>query len=602
MLAFRTFLSILCSCSLVSCSGDYLTCCTRAVRDRAYLNKTIAPSDYKCGQVYSPNISPAPNLEVTYGWCKSNCGGWGEKAPSVPAEKLAPLLQYTLPAVVFSMTVPRRLKIEIPSKLFNFQINTVSGLLLRLPVSLLSGAIIVILDTIIWVILIFSLAGPMLFGGLHEALVDYRIITRLDEVEDNRLVLQPNVSLERFAALRKKVAEEKIQIISALISGNLNQDIGDPRLSMKRILVDDLNVDKVEHTVVRLMGMMSSQPSFGSAVGGAVLFYVGSFIYNILDIQNKKGDTDTADGLAFGVWWMTIVHVSIVAGCSFASNNPNTAATLVGLPLNAEEGATNPPRPFTLGKKLYKFRDFFFKPVYPSVFQPVWMWQRGEQKMRWIRDTARPNFIRQVKLQHGALAALFSITIFLVFLPAFLAFIVEYLSPKVGLGCRSLTVLVYFCCQVELVIVQLLLTVRPTGLKGYTWNAKGLVSVWDWTWLVTMWVLALPTIAACCGAVFVTLGGTLMEIIGVYQSCICGISATAWFTADMENAVLFLASDTAGFRASARLWGWCGYAAVGFISGMCYVGYWYQRYLREKFADGVRGVKQYFVVQTTTAP
>jgi hypothetical protein len=75
---------------------------------------------------------------------------------------------------------------------------------------------------------------------------------------------------------------------------------------MKRILVDDLDKDKAEITVARLMGMMSSQPSFGSAAGGAVLFYVGSFIYNILDIQNKKGDTDTADGLAFGTWWMTM--------------------------------------------------------------------------------------------------------------------------------------------------------------------------------------------------------------------------------------------------------------------------------------------------------
>jgi hypothetical protein len=195
------------------------------------------------------------------------------------------------------------------------------------------------------------------------------------------------------------------------------------------------------------------------------------------------------------------------------------------------------------------------------------------------------------------LIALFSTTIFLVFLPAFLAFVVEYLSPKVGLGCRSLTVLVYFCCQAELVLVQLLLTAKPTNLKGYTWNAKGLVSAWDWAWLVTMWVLALPTIAAFGGAVFATLGGTLMEIIGAYQSCICGITTTAWFTADEENAVLFLASDTAGFRASARLWGWCGYAAAGFISGMCYIGYWYQRYLREKFADGVRGVKRHFVVQ-----
>jgi hypothetical protein len=51
-------------------------------------------------------------------------------------------------------------------------------------------------------------------------------LTHLDEVEDKRLALRPRVPHRQVAALHKQVAEEKVQIISALISGNLNLDIG----------------------------------------------------------------------------------------------------------------------------------------------------------------------------------------------------------------------------------------------------------------------------------------------------------------------------------------------------------------------------------------
>jgi hypothetical protein len=114
----------------------------------------------------------------------------------------------------------------------------------------------------------------------------------------------------------------------------------------------------------------------------------------------------------------------------------------------------------------------------------------------------------------------------------------------------------------------------------------------DKIWLAVTWFLTFATVIASIVAVFVTLGRTLMEVLGVYDSCICGITATAWFPASRRNAaVRFLASDTAGFRSSARLWGWCGFTAIIFMSVMCYLGYWYQRYLREKFIESVNTIK-----------
>jgi len=41
--------------------------------------------------------------------------------------------------------------------------------------------------------------------------------------------------------------------------------------------------------------------SFGSAVGAPVVFFLGAFVYNMVDIQARLGDNDTAHALAFGM-------------------------------------------------------------------------------------------------------------------------------------------------------------------------------------------------------------------------------------------------------------------------------------------------------------
>ena len=47
--------------------------------------------------------------------------------------------------------------------------------------------------------------------------------------------------------------------------------------------------------------LVSTRRSFGSAVGAPVVFFVGAFIYNMVDIQTRLGDNDTAHALAFGM-------------------------------------------------------------------------------------------------------------------------------------------------------------------------------------------------------------------------------------------------------------------------------------------------------------
>jgi hypothetical protein len=349
------------------------------------------------------------------------------------------------------------------------------------------------------------------------------------------------------------------------------------------------------------MAMMSSQPSFGSSVGVAVLFYSGSLIFTILDIQKKKGDNSSANALAFALWWMTIAQVSIIAGCLLACNNPNVAAMLTGLTPKAGEGKFTPSS--WVPKWVCRILNVVFKPVYPSVFQPVWIWQRGDQKMRWLRDTVawRENssrFREKVELRWWHWALLWASTVFLVLVPALLAFVVDYMSPKPGLGCRSLTVLVYFLSQLELTILTFIYYTRPADLRISPSQFLG-ERIRRWGWLLTFWLHIILGGLAVILALFTSVGGTLMEMIGVYDSYLCGISVTAWW-GDIDAGVMFLASDTQAFRTSARLRSRCGYAAVAFLVVMCYIAYLFQRDLRNKFKDAVNDIGQLQEQVTTT--
>lgn len=100
-----------------------------------------------------------------------------------------------------------------------------------------------------------------------------------------------------------------------------------------------------------------------------------------------------------------------------------------------------------------------------------------------------------------------------------LAFITSFNTPRVGLACRSLTHLLYFATQ----LIQMILWMyrnrvvldddnKPNTLVASIRNA----------------VFIFLTLLIGLLAAFVSVGGTLMQLIGVYRNCLCKVSAT-WF-------------------------------------------------------------------------
>ena len=422
---------------VVAGSGYSSQCCDLALRTSAYLNKSISQDSYRCGQVYNPTMAPAPPLLVPLSWCRQECSGIGLSAPNDIDAWASPLIQYILPAVIFSMTVPRRLVLEPPRWFFDFDLTHMRGLVKAL-FSLCVAGMIVTLDTVIWVFVIMLAPAPFIFSGLLEIVLDYRIIRNLMSSHTGQGEDHP-VGLDRG---------QRVELLTAVLAGNLGIEgvPADPQEELGKVLDIKTHPEEVQ---VRLGAMLACQYPFGAAVGAPILLYIGSFVYTLATIRNTDGDQKTARALAFGIWWMNIVHVSAISGCLLASNNPNTAAAIVKLRrikvgLQERLGYAN-GRSEMEDKIQARLEAWSRLPLsYKARYEAVWMWTRGKSKAGWLRRTSawkQQWFREKVELTPSGWVFLALVAFSLVFFPCALAFWIEFSTPAKGVGCRSLTIL-----------------------------------------------------------------------------------------------------------------------------------------------------------------
>lgn len=253
-----------------------------------YLNDTNSPLNLRCGQSFTDGLQAAPRVLISYDFCASECSGWRLSEFGEPVEWAAPILQYILPAVIFSMTIPRRHKLEVPDKLFDYKFDKWTNLA-YLILSILLAGIIVAVDTVVWVFVIFAGAGPMLVGGLHEAVLDRRIVIQLEKRNPERKSNRTYLS-----------EADKAELLLAVVSGNLDRIIGDPETRLRAVVglrpvgTADRTPSQISRSSTSLLSMMASQQSFGTIVGAPVLFYLGAFIYNVTGLKTNKGDNDTS--------------------------------------------------------------------------------------------------------------------------------------------------------------------------------------------------------------------------------------------------------------------------------------------------------------------
>lgn len=591
-------------------------CCQIALNESAFtpalngLRKAIPIESYKCGQQFNKSISSVPEVFVNYTYCSTRCSGWGLSEWSKPAQWAAPLVQFILPSLVFSIVIPRQQRIEL-GKLACIEFPIVQqqtwirwilqflNLIIFAIQSTLLLPLVFLVDNIVWMIIVISGAGPMLIGGLHEAVLDSRLIGYM------RSQRQSGGGLN---------TQDKIKLLTALVSGNLMLDIGDPQETLAGKLSMAENHDRpttederLEMIKTRLLCMMSSQLSFGSAVGAPVVFYLGQFVYTILDLLGKRGDQDAGNSLAFGVEWMVIVHVAIISGCLMASNNPSTSTAIVGLPPDTRQflrrastlsGRNGGQKSYLISfkewlgltRESHRIRHFpLFHPAYSTRFQPVWLWNRGINKMRWLeRSHALSNQLFRDRFKLTTFDWIIYIiipTIILIILPPSAGGVVSYATPPVGFACRSLSFVTYASLQSVLGLISLL---------KYFFEGKGFLKEHPRRKLFFSNITLTISVILTLGSAFTSIGGTMMQVMGVYRNCFCYVIASEWWKIIRHNRdpgyVINVAVDTENLRNSSRNWIYMGTVATGSMAVACYVGHWYQCLLRQRFVTEVESL------------
>jgi hypothetical protein len=333
---------------------NFTHCCVKAVNlflesgntSSIAISSSFRPptSQYPCGATWQGDRAGAPSVKASYTWCNQQCPGWELSHSQKLNEWLQPFVGFILPAVIFTLNVPRRRKLSLPDFVFPEDITKNPVTFAVACCCALTAAIIVTIDTILWLCAVFALAGPLILSGLYEAWIDKRVLYFvLEKIENEHVelptrvrilltVLVGNLDLDLAWAPTMDVArplenpphmqnvfsadtEPKVQprLSAPLINISESPQEGVDTISATTSETSDAARENSEHakpadaTAVsqelvrdvktRLKSMLACQYSFGSTIGAPVVFYIGSFIYTVLEIRLLLGDNASTNPL-----------------------------------------------------------------------------------------------------------------------------------------------------------------------------------------------------------------------------------------------------------------------------------------------------------------
>ncbi|TAQ83562.1 hypothetical protein B7494_g8116 [Chlorociboria aeruginascens] len=374
---------------------------------------------------------------------------------------------------------------------------------------------------------------------------------------------------------------------------------------------------EIWRTKTRLRTMLNSQYSFGTTVGAPVIFFIGAFVFTLEAALASVGDQDTSLALAFGMWFMIIPHISIVSGLLLAGNNPNVLESVVAGELGDIKEV-----------EVQHFGTRFFELAYDSRYKTQWLWLRGRSKRKWVERVWKTYKLRppgpqgdeepdkdMIDLRKATTLTfmnwgiVIAMTLLLLCVPFLLAFLTAFYTPQIGLSCRSFTFLIYDIAQLSQITIWLWAYAGPPSDSKYLGIFRGggildrhgfytptdisSLQSEDKFWsLESFWAICwyfLATIFGICG-VFSAIGGTLMQLLGVYTVDICQINVDRWTKPHSDIMVIISANYQQEIHSANTYWKACAITATVFLGVVSFCGWWYQRRLRGLFKELVRDI------------
>lgn len=139
---------------------------------------------------------------------------------------------------------------------------------------------------------------------------------------------------------------------------------------------------------------------------------------------------------------------------------------------------------------------------------------------------------------------------------------------------------------------QFLDPTQPRSLPGRIWKGvrtqelRDMRFVW---WCIWYFFYILFGVLAT----FTAIGGTLMQVLGVYSADICGVTTDHWIDPFRPGVTAMISmNSTLMIRDAQTYWKPCAITAIAFMSFVSFVGWWYQRRLRDLFMDLVSKIDQ----------
>jgi hypothetical protein len=171
------------------------------------------------------------------------------------------------------------------------------------------------------------------------------------------------------------------------------------------------------------------------------------------------------------------------------------------------------------------------------------------------------------------------LTLFLVLLPCMLAFAISFNTPRTGISCRSFTFLIYGVIQIlqvalfvwsyisysrnnsttgKLSSTQTSPIQRPLSSR-FSFLDSQVGRGWGYVWYILVTIFA-------SGAGFVAIGGTMMQLIGVYRNCLCSLPMRYWSDRNNIDATFPIGQNSKqDIHLAWTTWRSTSGAAIGFL-------------------------------------
>lgn len=164
-------------------------------------------------------------------------------------------------------------------------------------------------------------------------------------------------------------------------------------------------------------------------------------------------------------------------------------------------------------------------------------------------------FQQQTRLTKHDWLTIYTAVGILIGVPFGLSFMTAYTTPTVGLACRSFTFLVYTITQIlQIILLALTNHYRSKAPKS----------------IIYLWKICSYVFRAV--AIFVSIGGTMMQLMGTYNECKCNVSMQYWMDLDNPKVWIEISTNSAQDIYYARkYWKGAAITAIVFLASLCLV-------------------------------